>query len=86
MNRFILALATIAHLVPHPFGVSSVGATALYAGAYGNKKTSWAIPMLPLLIGNAYFSCPGPRLFDGLEIMAHALHPNIHPPVHSLPD
>ena len=55
MNRFILALATIAHLVPHPFGVSSVGATALYAGAYGNKKTSWAIPMLPLLIGNAIF-------------------------------
>ena len=29
--------------------------------------------------GNAYFSCPGPRLIDGLEIMAHALHPNVHP-------
>ena len=29
--------------------------------------------------GNAYFSCPGPRLVDGLEIMAHALHPDIHP-------
>ena len=34
--------------------------------------------------GNAYFSCPGPRLIDGLEIMAHAFHPNIHPPVHGL--
>ena len=34
--------------------------------------------------GNAFFSCPGPRLIDGLEIMAHALHPNIHPPVHGL--
>jgi iron complex transport system substrate-binding protein len=29
--------------------------------------------------GNAYFSCPGPRLVDGLEIMAHALHPDRHP-------
>ena len=28
--------------------------------------------------GNAYFSCPGPRLIDGLEIMAHALHPKLH--------
>ena len=55
MNRFVLALAAVAHLVPHPFGVSSIGATALYAGAYGNKKTSWAIPMLLLLIGNAIF-------------------------------
>ncbi len=26
-----------------------------------------------------YFSCPGPRLLDGLEILAHALHPDVHP-------
>lgn len=29
--------------------------------------------------GNAYFSRPGPRLVDSLEILAHALHPLIHP-------
>ncbi|TCO78202.1 cobalamin-binding protein [Chromatocurvus halotolerans] len=29
--------------------------------------------------GNAYFSSPGPRLLDGLELMAHALHPAVHP-------
>lgn len=28
--------------------------------------------------GNAYFSRPGPRLVDSLEILAHALHPNLH--------
>lgn len=28
--------------------------------------------------GNAYFSRPGPRLVDGLEIMAHVLHPDVH--------
>ncbi len=27
--------------------------------------------------GNAYFSSPGPRLIDGLEIMAHAFHPKL---------
>lgn len=29
--------------------------------------------------GSAYFASPGPRLIDGLEIMAHALHPGVHP-------
>lgn len=29
--------------------------------------------------GNSFFSRPGPRLLDGLEIMAHALHPDVHP-------
>lgn len=29
--------------------------------------------------GNAYFSRAGPRLVESLEILAHALHPDIHP-------
>jgi iron complex transport system substrate-binding protein len=29
--------------------------------------------------GNAYFSRPGPRLVDSLEILAHAVHPDLHP-------
>lgn len=29
--------------------------------------------------GNAYFSRPGPRLVDSLELLAHTLHPEIHP-------
>lgn len=32
--------------------------------------------------GNAYFSRSGPRLIDSLAILAHALHPDVHP----LPD
>lgn len=28
--------------------------------------------------GNAYFSRPGPRLVDSLELLAHTLHPEIH--------
>jgi iron complex transport system substrate-binding protein len=29
--------------------------------------------------GSAYFSRPGPRLVDGLELMAHILHPDLVP-------
>lgn len=29
--------------------------------------------------GNAYFNRPGPRLVDSLEVLAHAIHPNVHP-------
>jgi iron complex transport system substrate-binding protein len=29
--------------------------------------------------GSAYFSRPGPRMVDGLEILAHALHPDQFP-------
>jgi iron complex transport system substrate-binding protein len=32
-----------------------------------------------LVDGNSYFSRPGPRLVDSLEIMAHVLHPDHHP-------
>lgn len=35
--------------------------------------------------GSAYFSRPGPRLVDSLEILAHALHPEIHPLPTGLP-
>lgn len=36
--------------------------------------------------GSAYFSRPGPRLVESLEILAHALHPEIHPLPSGLPD
>jgi iron complex transport system substrate-binding protein len=35
--------------------------------------------------GSQYFSRPGPRLVDSLEILAHALHPMIHPLPAGLP-
>lgn len=36
--------------------------------------------------GSAYFSRPGPRMVDALEILAHALHPDLFPapPTHDL--
>jgi iron complex transport system substrate-binding protein len=35
--------------------------------------------------GSQYFSRPGPRLVDSLEILAHALHPELHPLPSGLP-
>ncbi len=35
--------------------------------------------------GNSYFSRPGPRLVDSLEILAHLLHPDVHPLPSGLP-
>jgi iron complex transport system substrate-binding protein len=32
-----------------------------------------------LIDGNHYFNRPGPRLVESLEIMAHVLHPTVHP-------
>lgn len=39
-----------------------------------------------LVDGNAYFSRPGPRLVDALEITASTLHPNIHPLPTGIPE
>lgn len=35
--------------------------------------------------GSSYFSRPGPRLVDSLEILAHAIHPDVHPLPAGLP-
>jgi iron complex transport system substrate-binding protein len=35
--------------------------------------------------GAQYFSRPGPRLVDSLEILAHVLHPDVHPLPNGLP-
>ena len=35
--------------------------------------------------GSQYFNRPGPRLVDSLEILAHVLHPEVHPLTAGLP-
>jgi iron complex transport system substrate-binding protein len=36
--------------------------------------------------GSQYFSRPGPRLVDSLELLAHAIHPDVHPLPPGLPE
>ena len=52
--------------------------------ALSNDPAWRAIPAvqrgaITLIDGNHYFSRPGPRLVDSLELLAHRLHPAIHP-------
>ena len=54
MNKLLLALVTVLHLIPHPFGVSPIGGTALYAGAYGNLRVAWLVPLIPLFVGDLF--------------------------------
>jgi hypothetical protein len=51
MKIAVVTLATVIHLLPHPFGVSAVGALALYAGAFGRGRGSPLVPLFPLALG-----------------------------------
>lgn len=55
MKKLLVALVSLLHLVPHPFGVSPIGATALYAGAYAPGRIAWLIPLLPLTLAAMLF-------------------------------
>ncbi|MCH9693076.1 MAG: hypothetical protein K0U72_01050 [Gammaproteobacteria bacterium] len=52
MKKLLVALASIFHFVPHPFGVSPIAATALYAGAYGERRSYWLVALIPLFVGH----------------------------------
>lgn len=55
---------------------------------YGVERTLEDVPLIPadlrapvsVVNGSHYFSRPGPRLVDSLEILAHILHPELLPP------
>ena len=75
MNRYLLILVTALHLVPHPFGVSPIGATALYASSYSTPRIFWLVPLIPLFIGDLFggFYVPIVMLFVYAGFAASAL-------------
>lgn len=60
MKKSLVTLATVLHLVPHPFSVSPVGALALYAGAFGSNRLGWLTPMLPMAVAALVFGLYNP--------------------------
>lgn len=72
LKYLLVALAAVIHLLPLPFGVSPVGATALYAGATGPRRGYWAVPLLLLLVGNTVFGFYEP-LVMGFVYLGFAL-------------
>ena len=46
---------------------------------YGDELEELGAKRVVAVDAAAYFSRPGPRLIDGLEVLAHALHPDLVP-------
>jgi iron complex transport system substrate-binding protein len=61
-------------VVAMPCGYDAARA-AEEAEAYGERLASLGARRLVAVNASAYFSRPGPRLVDGLELLAHLLHP-----------
>lgn len=61
-----------------PCGYDAAGALRL-AEQYADRLRSTGTREVIALDASAYFSRPGPRLVDGLETLAHALHPEAVP-------
>lgn len=68
MKPLIVVLASLIHLIPHPLGVSPIGATALYAGAYGRKSLAWVVPLIPLLAANLIFGFYDVRILGAVYL------------------
>jgi iron complex transport system substrate-binding protein len=49
------------------------------AYAFGDELEELGARRVVAVDAAAYFSRPGPRLIDGLEVLAHALHPDLVP-------
>jgi iron complex transport system substrate-binding protein len=49
------------------------------AEAFGDELAELGARRVVAVDAAAYFSRPGPRLVDGLELMAHVLHPDLVP-------
>ena len=49
---FALLLIAFARLIPHPWNLTPIGATGLFAGAHLSPRWSWLIPLAPMVIGD----------------------------------
>ena len=70
-----LAAAQPDVVVAMPCGYDA-GRAAEEAEAYGDRLAALGARQVVAVNASAYFSRPGPRLVDGLELLAHLLHPD----------
>ena len=62
-------------VVAMPCGYAA-GRAAEEARAYAGRLAALGADTIVAVDASAYFSRPGPRLVDGLELLAHVLHPD----------
>ena len=51
---FLIILAVATRVVPHPAGVTSVGAIGLFSGAYLGYRRAWLVPVAALLLSDIF--------------------------------
>jgi iron complex transport system substrate-binding protein len=73
------AAPEVAVVMPCGFGVRAAADEAL---DHHDELTGLGVERVVAVDASAYFSRPSPRLVDGLEILAHALHPDRAPDLH----
>ncbi|HYM40704.1 MAG TPA: ABC transporter substrate-binding protein [Thermoplasmata archaeon] len=80
-KELLLAAPEVAILMPCGFHLdrARTEATALAAQSWWRDLPAARKDRVWVADGSAYFSRPGPRLVDGIEILAHILHPEIFP-------
>ena len=52
MHYVILILAGLIRLIPHPWNFTPIGSIGLFAGTWCSPKIAWAIPLIPLFVGD----------------------------------
>ncbi|MGI0084231.1 MAG: cobalamin-binding protein [Nitrososphaerales archaeon] len=78
-NEVVKASPEFLVIAPCGFGVEKAGAEARQLSKLKGWKEIRAVRESKVFVsdGNAYFSRPGPRIVDGLEILASILHPEL---------
>lgn len=64
---FILIIA-LCRVLPHPWGITPVGALGMFSGAYINRKWAWFVPVIALLIGDAIMGFYSPIIMISVYI------------------
>lgn len=49
----LIAISVLGRIIPHPWNMTPVAASALFAGAYLGARWSLVVPLLSMLIGDA---------------------------------
>src|SRR5689334_3092221 len=60
MYYLFVLVATISRILPHPANVAPIAALGLFAGAYSQRRASWATPLAGLLIADAFIGFYNP--------------------------
>jgi hypothetical protein len=60
MYYLLVLVAAASRIMPHPPNMAPIAALGLFAGAYSQRRSSWAIPLAGLLLADAFIGFYNP--------------------------